>query len=237
MDDGILLFLEKLLIILLVPVVYLYLISRVFPFLTMRLRVRFPRSSAYPEGDRGLRRVKFADGRAVIYEPAPKMRPYMPRYALIKRDGCTYFKGELHVNVSHVRYDVVAYNSRGRLLDVLGVKELVTERGSTRAVRLPRDTAYARVILRKVDGMYADNSPILGYNLVGMAILAGLSTLASLITGLLIYDSLREIIELLGGGEIMPFILFCPILLILSGLSTLWILWRYRVRRGKVLNA
>lgn len=237
MDDEVLVFFEKILIVMLSSVIYVYLVGFLLPRITMGVTVRFKSTSPYPEGDRGTRQVTFSDGRAVIYEPAPKMRPYLPRYALIKREGCTFIKCQLHEKALHVKYDVVTYDRRGRLLDVVGVEELVTERGYTKTVRLPRDTAYARVILRKVDGMYEDCSPVVGYRFVGMAILCGLTVCATCVLGFLYYDGLSTILEILDIGTMMPVLPYC-LLVWLSGVgAAMWMMLMYRLRRGKVLNS
>ena len=241
-SEIILLLMEKLLTVLLSTVIYLYLVGCLLPRITMRVTARFKSRSPYCEGDRGLRRVVFPDGsaaqgRAVIYEPAPRMRRFLPRYALIKREGCTFIKCQIHEKALHVKYDVVTYNRRGKLLDVVGVEELVTERGYTRTVRLPRDTAYARVILRKVDGMYEDRSPVLGYRFAGMAILCGLATCATCILGILYYDSLTVVASLMGVGSAFPYLLGGLFVWLVSVGVALWMMLMYRRRRGKVLNS
>ena len=236
MDDSILLCFEKSLILFLSAVVYVYLVGRVFPYLTMHLTVRLPERGMYPEGDRGIRRVKFPDGRAVIYEPIPEIRRFMPEYALIKREGVTLIKCRIHENIRHIRYDVAAYDARGRLLDVLGVRELITERGYTRSVRLPRNTAYVRMILRKADGMYEERRKTVGYKFAGMGILWALTMLSTLVTGVLIYDSLTVLTELLLYREIMPFGSYVLLTLAMGVLSGFWIMWMYSLQRKKVLN-
>lgn len=237
MDDEILVFFEKILTVLLSSFLYVYLVGRLFPRFTMWMTARFRSRSPYGEGDRGLRQVVFPQGRAVVYEPAPKMRLYMPRYALIKQEGCTFIRCQLHERVLHVRYDVVTYDRRGRLLDVVGVRELVTERGCTKTVRLPRDTAYARVILRQVDGMYRDRSPVVGYRYVGMAVLCGLTVCATCVLGVLFYDGFSTAMSLLRVDFSLPFLPYCLLVWLVGVGVALWMMLMYRIRRGKVLNS
>ena len=177
--------------------VFLYLTAFLYPRLILR-PVWLGRRDPFVTGDRGVRRVTFPGGRATVYEPIPKARRYLRRYALIKQDGCTYLRCRIHENIAYIRYDAAAFDSRGRLLDVLSVSERVTEAGYTRAVRLPRDTAYACVTLRRADGVYEDTAMLVGYSYTAMGIFAGLCVLTAALTGWLVQGSLADAFDLLG---------------------------------------
>lgn len=176
--------------------VFLYLTAFLYPRLILR-PVWLGRRDPFVTGDRGVRRVTFPGGRATVYEPIPKARRYLRRYALIKQDGCTYLRCRIHENIAYVRYDAAAFDSRGRLLDVLSVSERVTEAGHTRAVRLPRETAYACVTLRRADGVYEDTAMLVGYSYTAMGIFAGLCAVTAALMGWLVHGCLAEICELL----------------------------------------
>lgn len=182
--------------------VYLYLVASVFPRTVLRLVWRGGGSRELSAGDRGLRRMVFPGGRAVLYRPSPKACRYLRQYALIRREGCTYVKCRIHPDIAHIRYDVATFDRRGRLLDVLSVSERVAERGYTRTVRLPRDTAYACVTLRKADGVYTSREVTLGYSYLSMGIYAALCAAVSVAVGLVLQGCLAGACYFLPGfGE------------------------------------
>ena len=193
MIENIVMYLENGMTALMVISVYLYLLVSLYPRLTMRTVWKADRQSK-PSGDRGVRKLTFPEGRAIVYEPALAYRRFIRRYALIKREGCTYIQCRIHDAVAHIRYDVATFDRRGRLLDVLRVSERVTETGHTQPVRLPRDTAYACVTLRKADAMYENRKATMGYSFVGLGLYAGLTVAATMGAALALRHSLDEIL-------------------------------------------
>lgn len=244
--EDILYFAEGLVPLLAALPLYFYLILRVYPHLTLRLRGDRPRgwvpwyarwaaaggalwrslgSTPRPPmkqvlgaalspamagtpsaaGDRGLRRVTFKEGRAVVYEPTPAARRYVPAYALIKREGRVHLLLRLNPRVAYIRYDVLCFDSRGRLLDLLQVSERVTAAGESRPVRLPTATVYTRVVPRRVDKMYEDHSVAAVYSLGGMAVYAALVTLTTAAVGSLWNSFLWSRLSTLPYGSVgMP---------------------------------
>ena len=136
---------------------YLFLVTVIYPWLYRRLMWQ-TRSRKASTSDRGIRPVYFFDGHAIVYEPAPAYRRYIRRYALFCMEGCTYIRCLIHPSIAHIRYEVAAFDARGRLLDVVCVRELVAEAGQTRPVRLPGHTAYACVTLCKADAVYVEKA-------------------------------------------------------------------------------
>lgn len=171
---------------------YLYLTVSLYPSLALRPVWRDKTSA----GDRGLRRVVSPEGYATVYRPALRSCAYLHRYALIRRDGSTFIKCRIHEGIAYIRYDVAAFSSKGKLLDVITVSERVAQRGYTRSVRLPRMTAYVCVTLRKADGVYLDQSPTLGYALPGMLAYVGLCVATAVAVSLLLRGSLAAVAEL-----------------------------------------
>ena len=108
----------------------------------------------------------------------------------MKQDGCTYLRCRIHETIAFIRYDAAAFDRRGRLLDVLSVSERITEAGHTRAVRLPRDTAYACVTLRRADGVYEDTAMLVGYSYTSMGIFTGLCAVTAAVVGWILQGSL-----------------------------------------------
>lgn len=224
--EDILYFAEGLMPLLVALPLYFYLILRVYPHFTLRLRGddrvtdpdlplsaagillrlrrRFSRVDPKTDptaGDRGRRRVTFKDGRAVVYEPTPAVRRYVPAYALIKEEGRVHLLLRLNPKVAYIRYDVLCFDSRGRLLDLLQVSERVTAAGESRPVRLPTATAYTRVVPRQVDKMYEDHSVVAVYSLVGMAVYGALVTLTTAAVGFLWHSFLWSRLSTLPFGS------------------------------------
>lgn len=185
-------YVECALTVLVALVAYLYLTVSLYPSLAMRPVWR----GGDGMGDRGLRRFVSPEGYATVYRPSLESCPYLRRYALIRRDGCTFIKCRIHEGIAYIRYDVAAFSSAGKLLDVISVSERVSERGYTRGVRLPRMTAYACVTLRKADGVYQDRRPTLVYPLWGMLVYGGLCVATAAGISLLLQSNLAAVAEL-----------------------------------------
>lgn len=194
--DNIVSCIQSAAVVLVVVTVYVYLVSSVYPWLTMHL-VWMPKRGFPGWGDRGVARVRFPEGRGVVYEPDPRVRRYVPRYALFTQNGNKYIRLRVNRRTAYIRYDVAVFDSRGRLLDLLEVSERIASEGVTRAVRLPASTAYACVIPRRVDGVYTCREWIVGYSLTGTGILAGLTVLTTVAVGYMLHDELTYLMSTL----------------------------------------
>ncbi len=231
--DLIVLYLENALIVLMAVVGYLYLVSSVYPRLTLRAVWRTRRRET--SGDRGVRKLVFPGGRAIVYEPIPAIRRFIRRYALIKQDGCTYIQCRIHDGIAHIRYDVISYDCRGRLLDVLTVSEMITEAGYTARVRLPRETAYARVDLQKADAMYNGRGAAGHCSLAGMAVYACLTVATSVAAVGLLYRSLHNILVTLPLDGALSAPGTAMLVAGLAGMAvTAWGLLMYRIKVMKL---
>ena len=171
--------------------IYVFLVASVYPWLTMRLAWR----RKHPYADRGIKRVKFPAGRGMVCEPDLRVRRYVPRYALFVSDGIKYIRMQTHPRVNYLRCDVVTFDSRGRLLDVLEVAERLTSAGITKAVRLPTATAYACVIPRRVDGEYVGEELAVGYSVRGTVICSALIIATTILVGGLLHGELAYLLN------------------------------------------
>lgn len=236
MTEIILMYVENGLTILVALSIYLYLLASLYPRLTMRTVWKAGRQGN-GTGDRGIRKLVFPGGRAIIYRPAPKMRRFIRCYALIKQDGCTYIKCRIHERIAHIRYDVATFDRKGRLLDILGVSERITEYGQTRTVRLPRATAYACVILRKADNMYEGRDATVGYSLVGIGIYTMLSVVTAILAGYILHGSLSAILATLPlGGHVSSLTVTLAAAAVLGGISAEWVVLMHYLHASKVIN-
>jgi hypothetical protein len=209
---------QSILTILAAAAIYIYLVASVYPWLTMHAACR----RGKPCSDRGLRRVRFPEGRGVVYQPDLRVRHYVPQYAIFTREGNKYIRLCVDSRVQYIRYDVIALDRRGRLLDVLEVSERLTAEGATRAVRLPTATAYARVIPRRVDGEYVGKEVIVGYSLVGTAVFGALTVLTTVLVGYLLHGELAYLLTELSG---MPPISMGRTVVISALLGVLYAAW------------
>jgi hypothetical protein len=218
---------------LVLTVIYVYLIASVYPWLTLHPAWR----KRKPFTDRGLLRVKFPGGRGVVYEPDPRVRRYVPKYALFTSEGKKYIRLRVDQRVNYIRYDVVTFDRRGRLLDVLEVSERLTSAGSPRAVRLPTATAYASVIPRKIDGEYTGKDMAVGYSPIGIAVYTALTVLTTVFIAFLIRN---EIPNLLFYGD--NFITYhnagstLALSILLGAVNSLWVVLMHYLHAIRKIN-
>ena len=241
MFDLIVMYIKDGLLILMALAAYLYLVISVYPRLIMRATWR-ARHKGEATGDRGVRKLTFPDGRAIVYEPVLSARRFLRRYALIKRDGCTYIQCRIHERIALIRYDVATFDRRGRLLDVVSVREWISDPGHTSLVRLPRETAYASVTLRKADAMYAGREKTLGYSPIGMAVYAALTAVTAVALDIVLHKSLSEIFSALVDARILidrpitPLDTSVVYAIIFGLVSAAWGLLIHYIHKNKVLN-
>lgn len=211
---------------------YIYLVTAVYPWLTMRLVcVRRPWRI------RGVRRVTFPDGRGVVYEPDVRVRRYIPQYAILLRDGHKFLQCKLDPRVAYLRYDVVSLNRYGRMLDIVEVRETPIKRGQTQPVSLPTETAYAYLIPRRVDDMYTSREQVARYSFVGFGICAGLTVLTTLVVAALLYNGVVPVLTSLLPEVAPPARGMFLLIACLMGLLTAgWIFLMYFLRSRRVVN-
>ena len=134
--------------------------------------------------------------------------------------------------LAHIRYDVVTFDAKGKFLDVLHVSERITEAGCTAAVRLPRDTAYACVTLRRADEMYEENDVSTGYSVNWIMIYTVLSVVTALLAAAILYRSVSEILYeffYLEGSQAMTLVIAG----VLGAVHAAWIVLRYYLQNSK----
>lgn len=207
--------------------IYVYLVASVYPWLTMHPARRQKKSFS----QRGLAKVRFPEGRGIVFQPDPQVRRFLPAYTLFSEGGRKYVRLQVDKRVNYIRYDVVTYDRRGRLLDILEVAERMSTAGVTRAVRLPTATSYAEIIPRKVDGEYTNREMILGYSLKGICIYTVLTVLTSVFVGFMF----RSEINYLAGGNAVGFGLTLFLSVLLGTLCAQWtVLMHYLHARRKI---
>ena len=222
-----------LLLAVVLTVIYVYLVASVYPWLTLHLTWR----KRYPYTDRGLLRVRFPEGRGVVYEPDPRVRRYVSKYALFTSEGKKYIRLRVDKRINYLRYDVVTFDRRGRLLDVLEVSERLSSAGSPRAVRLPAATAYASVLPRQVDGEHTGKDLAVVYSPIGIAVFTALTVLTTVFVAFLIRN---EIPNLLYYGD--EFLIYPPagktfiLSVALGAVNALWVVLMHYLHAIRKIN-
>lgn len=212
--------------------VYVYLVSSLYPWLTMRLVCR-----RRVWGGRGVRRVTFPEGRGVVYEPDVRVRRYIPQYAVLVRDGHKFLQCRVDARVAFMRYDVVSFDRYGRMLDLVGVSEMIVKRGHTQPVVLPTETAYAYIVPRRVDGMFTDKVKIARYSWPGRILCAGLTVLTTLVVAAVLYGGLVPLLRFIWPNVIAPSRgLFFLAAFGLGVVTSAWIFFIYHMRSKRVIN-
>ena len=189
-------------------------------------------------GERGLRRVTFPGGRAVVYAPTPRIRRYISSYVLTKEAEGVFIRCRIHESIAYLRYDVATFDAKGRLLDVLRVSERITACGCTHGVRLPRDTAYATLVLRRVDGEYVGRDATVGYGIRGMGVYLALSTVTAVIVGYVLHGSVFGILDAVwrGSWEIRSLGATLAASALLGILGAAGVLLTHELHRRRVIN-
>ena len=125
---------------------YIALMKYVFPRCIMRVRY-----SLSDKLGRGIKKCVYPSGRGVVYEPHPSVRKYVPRYALLTNDGYKCIKCQLDRNVKSLKYSVVMFNRKNRVIDVINVSETVGRAGESQFVMLHQQTSYVAFSLNEVN--------------------------------------------------------------------------------------
>lgn len=233
--DILLSVLPGILTVVMAMLVYVYLVSSVYPWLCMHA-VWIRGKDVSSRGDRGVRRVRFPEGRGVVYEPHPSVQRYVPKYALYTRNGQKYIRLSVHPKASYIRYDVAVFNVRGRMLEVLEVSERITSVGVSRSVRLPDKTAYTCVIPRRVDAEYRGGDITVGYSLIGVIIMAALTVATTVAIGCLFHSEITYMMTQLAEIESVSLLRTILVSALLGTLCAGWMLFMYYIHTVRKLN-
>ena len=120
--------------------------------------------------DRGLKKFVYPDGRAIAYEPHPSVRKYVHSYLLFTEDGYKYISCKLDESVKNIKYSVVMFNNRNRVIDVVDVFETKMTLSVTTPVMLHQDTSYVSLVPDTVNKMRLKHPAVLCCHLWQLAI-------------------------------------------------------------------
>lgn len=126
--------------------------------LTMAFAVTVPvyllrclRAYSVPVRDRGIARCNLEKGISVLYTPAVPMQRCLRQYQVCQFNSSEKkrFLGEWAYPISDADYSLIAFDRRGRCVDVIRVRERVEGKRFTAVTDLPRRTDYLSVQLHR----------------------------------------------------------------------------------------
>lgn len=188
--------------------------------------------------DRGIRKYLYEEGRAIVYQPATPMRPYIPQYILSQNNQERFLQCKLNPQIGSVKYRVLTFDRNNRPLQALEVEDPVATVGLCAAVPLPMDTAFVSIRLTEVNGTaFRDDS--VGFSKIKLPIYL-VSTIALTIA---IAFPLQKVLlycaDLLFGysqiAEYSSGAIFSPAL-VLGTVYALLVVLSHRVKGSKLLG-
>ena len=102
-------------------------------------------------GARGIKKIAEVNGQSILFEPSMKWRKYVKQYVLSERSGKKQLTCKIHADIAYLSYDVVLFNNRDEVFNVLTVKEKIEKAGYTKTVDLPEETSYVAISVNEVD--------------------------------------------------------------------------------------
>ena len=172
-------------------VLYVFLTAHVYPKLFLKPYLN------EGKGDRGLKKYRYRNGRAIVYEPSFKMRKYVKQYILSLNDGRKYIKCKLDERIKSIVYDVIAYDADGSVIDDILVSDCIERKGYSSAAELPGETSYVNIIVREVNGYKVDHEKVAIYSAAEVCAFFAIS----IITTVLEYVLVR--LELTNAAKLM----------------------------------
>lgn len=144
-------------------IMYVFIAGKLLPTIFLR-----PSRKGLRATDRGLKRYVYEDGRAAVYKPTEQNNQYIEQYILSVNGIEKFIKCKIHKEIFSLEYDVIAFDSRDKVLDVISVKDPIREKEVTAAVSLPLDTSYVTVVARRVNGVRVTRKDTVGYSYLGI---------------------------------------------------------------------
>ncbi len=125
---------------------YVFLLGKIFPAVFLRTR--------YINGgtrDRGIKKIVHPEGRGILYEPIPSVRKYVKAYTLFTDNGYKFFQCKTDSYVKELAYNLIQYDNRDRVVDILKVKESLSQIGQSRPILLHSSTSYISFELARIN--------------------------------------------------------------------------------------
>ncbi len=108
------------------------------------------RGAGYAARDRGIRKLNFPAGSAVVYEPSSAFSFALEQYLVARIGEDAVFLGKWKKDVLYCEYDLYVYDRSRRIIGILNVREL-PKNGRGEQIALPKDTGSVSPALRAVN--------------------------------------------------------------------------------------
>ena len=133
---------------------YVFLMGKILP--AVFLKTKYINGKTH---DRGLKKFVHPEGRAVLYEPIPSVRKYVKSYTLFTNNGYKFFQCKTDSFVKELSYDLIQYDNKNRVVDVLKVQEALNEIGKSSPIMLHNATSYISFELIRVNELEFEQEP------------------------------------------------------------------------------
>lgn len=155
-------------------IVYIALMTMVLPkgILKVDYKVKEP-------VDRGSYKCLFKGKNCIVYNSCKDNRRYIKQYILLQEEGYKSLKCKLAPLVDYLDYDVVVFNRYNKPFGVINVKEDILGFELTRSTRLPDETSYVRIVIRRVNKQTLTKKPLVkikGGSIFGFGFVVALMT-------------------------------------------------------------
>jgi hypothetical protein len=173
--------------------VFILLVGRVLPYCCLKLQYTDQTSR-----DRGLKKYKFPEGRAVLYETHPSIRRYVESYALFVKDGNKYVRCKIAPGIGYIYYALAIFDHTDKLIDVVKVNDVIEDAdGYSSTVSIPPETSYVSFVLYTVNGQKVTENPPFEFLGRGKKIFVGCVMALSVIEGLILRTMVKWLYDIL----------------------------------------
>lgn len=139
----------------------------VFSYLVLPKLLFKTYSAFYTVRDRFLGKFNLKDGVSFLYEPAIYAKKYLKKYQIYQDATGKYFLGEWRSGIFNADYDLIVFDSRNRITEVISVKEEINGNRYTRLIRLPEEADFVSPQLKRVDEIsFPREMKINGFSLI-----------------------------------------------------------------------
>ena len=180
-------------------VIFVAVIKSLIPALSLKVHYSVDRWLG-----RGVKKYKYPSGRAVVYEPHPRVRKYINKYALLVNDGYKYLKCRLDRYVKTLKFEVIMFSNKNKVIDVLSVYARMNDEPETKELLLHPETSYVAINIVEVNEQALEKT-IRGYYTVPQLLLYFVLVAVS------VFSELRVAAETVG--EFLSFVLDARVLL------------------------
>ena len=162
------------------------------------LRVRY---SSSPYLGRGLKKYKSEGGRAVLYEPHPRIRKYIRTYALYAKGGYKYLRCKVDEKIRTLSYVVLMYNNKDKVIDSLEVYEKIGDAPMTKELSVHQDTSYVALVLKSVNEERVEAEAYSYYRVFDLVMYAILSVVFTYAMLLFTALSVNTLVHSISGSQ------------------------------------